>query len=300
MRKRWLAIMSAVCMLALLLAGCGREMASNGGAPGDGYYTGDVATDSDMSVESESTAESTTPRKVIVTLEFTLQVQDFTAASKALEKLVGESDGYIEYAHVSGESQANGEGTYTLRIPVDKVDTFAAAMEQVGTVSSRSRNEEDITDQYYDVQAAIDAKTAQRDRLLELIKKAETLSDMLQLESEFTDVQTELDQLIGQLKRYDSRVTYATVEVYIRQTALTQSGNVDYGSRLWQALTDSFGTALEVLKGIGVAIVWLLPYGLVALALLIVWRCTRKRRQAAKERRQAAKVHQSPIEQDKT
>ena len=131
MRKRWLAIVSAVCMLALLLAGCGREMASNGGAPGDGYYTGDVTTDSDMSVESESTAESTTPRKVIVTLEFTLQVQDFTAASKALEKLVGESDGYIEYAHVP-VCQVDGGAIEIGHTAVPRVNNAAVLAGRVG------------------------------------------------------------------------------------------------------------------------------------------------------------------------
>lgn len=282
-KKIFVCLLTACLLVGLAACGATKEFAEN---------REDVQNEYAFSEDNDgvSGGNVSSQRKVVVTAGYTVQTQKFSESVQKLETLVKELGGYIEHSNVSGESSDNGSGDFTLRLPVNKLDGFGQALTQVGTVESHSRSEEDITNQYYDTDARIKAKTAQRDRLLALIDKAENLDTLLRLESELADVQGELDSLTGQLKRYDNQVSYAMVQVSLYQSALTRSGNIPYGSRLSAAFTGTFSTALEILKDIGVAAVWLLPLLLVAaIVLLIVWLATRKQRRLRKEMRQQSR-----------
>lgn len=293
MKKRIGLCFLALCLLIGLTACGAGGKAYNRAAAGDDTQ----ATEEDGSVSGSDAAR----RKVIVTARYEVQTQKFTEAVQRLETLVQEQGGYVEESDISGESTDNGSGYYVLRLPTDKVEGFGAALAQVGTVQSHSRSEEDITDQYYDTDAHIQAKTAQRDRLLALIERAENLDTLLKLEQELAKVQGELDSLTGQLKRYDNQVSYATVRVNLYQTALTRSGNTPYGSRLAEAFTGAFSMALEVFKDIGVALVWMLPFLLlVAVVVLIVLLATRRQRRQRKAQRQQGRTVYTPPTQPPT
>ncbi len=288
MKKRIGIALLSLCLLIGLTA-CG--------ASGKAYNR--MATEDQYTAEEDGSVSGSaaTQRKVIVTARYEVQTQKFTEAVQRLETLVQEQGGYVEESDISGESTDNGSGYYVLRLPIDKVEGFGAALAQVGTVQSHSRSEEDITDQYYDTDAHIKAKTAQRDRLLALIERAENLDTLLKLEQELAEVQGELDSLTGQLKRYDNQVSYATVQVRLYQTALTRSGNTPYGSRLAEAFTGAFSTALEVFKDMGIALVWMLPFLLiVAVVVLIVLLATRKQRRRRKAQRQSGRVYAPPTQ----
>ena len=287
MKKQLSCILAAALVLSLLLAGCGAGSMEH-------YANEDAAKMVDMNdVEMPADAPAA-ERKVIVTGYYSVQTTDFSAASAALEKAVKDSGGYIASSDINGDAD-NGRASYQLRIPVKKMDTFTEALRQVGTVTDRTYGEEDITDQYYDLDARLKAKEAQRDRLLELIKKAETLSDLLTLEKELAEVQGELDSMSGQIKRYDNQVAYATVNVQLWQSDLTQSENTPFGPRVTRAFRDSFSTALEVCKDLVVAFIWLLPFlVVVAVIVVIILLATRKRRRARREMQKNMPAYRAP------
>jgi len=272
MRRFCFVFLVLLTVGCLLLGGCGSAVAPNRGNIGE-------------AVNDSLTADTNTQRKVIVTMGYMAETDDLAASVKALKTLVEKSGGYIESSSVSGEGDADGYGDFVLRIPVDQLNTLDEAMKQVGRVYQSDKNEEDITDQYYDVDARRQAKEAQRDRILSLLKKAESLSDLLMLEQELTDVQAELEALTGQLKRYDQQVTYATVTVSLAQSGSVNSDRTPFGLRLWHTVQDSFEMALNVVKGLLVVVVWLLPYGLfIAVVLIVVLRVTRKKRRARRDK----------------
>ena len=107
------------------------------------------------------------------------------------------------------------DGTLLDTVPANGA-SYRAALEELGFT---------VTDEYYDVDARVKALTAQRDRLLELIGKAASLSELLELEKALADVQGNLDSLTRQLKRYDSQVSMATVTVSLDQIGLTSAAH---------------------------------------------------------------------------
>lgn len=286
MRLRVQTLLAAALVLAVLLTGCGRA------ANGNKSYAYTTAEDAYApGASNESVTESAATRQVIITAGYSVEVKDFSAAAEALEKLTAQHSGYTEQAELSDPESAAGSGRYSLRIPAEQLDAFAEGLKAVGRIRSGSKSEEDVTEQYQDIQAQINARTTQRDRLLELVEKAETLEDLLKLEEQLTQVQTELDSLIGRQKLYDNQVRYATVSVRL-YAADRLAGGDSYGSELKTAFFDAFNTAFSVVKFLGVALVWLLPVLLVAAVVLaIVLPITRRRRRLRREGRSG---YQSP------
>ena len=290
-KRRILALIALFCAGLILLSGCGKAAPEGGNKAGTGNgsaYRGEQSDETTPGTDG-SAAET---RKVIVTATYNIEVKDAAAAAAALEQLAKDNGGYIESSRISGTDSGRGSAEYTLRIPVAKLGGFADGLGQIGNVLYRTHNEKDITDEYYDVDARVKALTAQRDRLLELIGKAASLSELLELEKALADVQGSLDSLTGQLKRYDSQVSMATVTVSLDQIGLTSAAHQSYGARLLDALTGTFKNAVEVVGDIFVALVWMLPLLLfVAVVIAIVLLATRKRRREAKRLREARQAY---------
>ncbi|MDD6174626.1 MAG: DUF4349 domain-containing protein [Firmicutes bacterium] len=280
-------------ILALLFSGCSASVSKSENQYAVGTSKGETSL-----ADSQVSDDSSSGRKIIITAEFQVETSDFSNAVQALLDAVTRGGGYVESMQQSGGADADGSGTYVLRIPAAEIDSFANEIDKIGTVIRRTQDSQDITDAYYDVEARLQAKKIQHSRILALMEKAESLSDLLQLEQELAEIQAEIDGLTGKQQQYDKQVDYATVTVRLWQAAVAQNENETFGSQAAKALRDSFAVALTIVKGIGLAIIWLLPYLIAAaVVIFIILFATRKKRRARKAAKASAQrpVPQQPV-----
>ena len=87
--------------------------------------------------------------------------------------------------------------------------------------------------------------TLQRDFLLELLAKAENMSDLLEIEARLTDVRYELESVTSQLRVLANQVDYATVYLYISQVKVYTETEEQ---TVWQRIGSGFK---ENLRDIG-------------------------------------------------
>ena len=178
----------------------------------------------------------------------------------------------------------------TVRIPAEKVDDFAAHMEQTSNVVSHSRTLEDITLQYVDTETRMKALETEEQRLLQLMEQAQTMSDLLEIEGRLTDVRYEKEKVISQMRTYDNQVDYATI--YLSLEEVKEYTPVEEPT-VWQRISGGF---MDSLKGVGHGIldlfVWILaslPYllvwGAVITAVVLLIRRIRRKRRAKKEQK---------------
>ena len=102
------------------------------------------------------------------------------------------------------------------------------------------------TEHYDDLTAALEAKiTALRTeqaRLLELLAGAGSLSEILEVEARLSDVTYELERFESQKRSYDNQITYATVQLSLREVETltpTQEPTV------WQRIASGFASSLQ-------------------------------------------------------
>ncbi len=196
-------------------------------------------------------------RKLIKTLHYEVETENLEELVADIDQRVTELGGYIENSNVDGislnDSQNYGNGGYyqrrrasfTIRIPANKVDDFAKAVESGSHVTNHSVEVEDITLRYVDVESRRDALEAEQKTLLSMMDKAETIEEMIQIENALTDVRYELQQIKSQLRVFDNQVQYSTV--YINMTEVrkfTQVEPLSTGERIAKGFKDNLDSVL--------------------------------------------------------
>ena len=279
-RTRILAALAA----AALLAGCG---ASDSGtadyqtenAAYDSEYAVDAAGGADSSLMPDSTATDENAQKIIYNADLSMESTDFDAARETLLAAVDANDAWLEYSSIDGaESDHDRTANFTVRVPVENYRSFLAAAGDAGSVQNLSENAQNITSSYIDVQARLTALEAQRDRLNELADEAETTADLLEIESQLSDVQYQLENYTRQLRSMDQQVSYSTVDIYLREVATLTPTGVTFGERIADAFGGGWDAFVGFLQGLVIALVYLWPVLLIAVAVVFILRKVWKKR----------------------
>lgn len=229
-------LLSLLLVVAILLAGCGEAAApeSNGISSGAKYDTADSAdiyyryeTEMEMGSEEKPSQSGTTSvpqvnaQKLIRTITVEAETNDLDALLAQLDAKISAMGGYVENRSVrNGSASATRRYRYaslTIRVPVDQLDSFAAHIKDQSNVVTFNENAKDITLSYIATQSRITALQTEEVRLLELMAKAEDMSDLLQIQQRLTDVRTELEEVTSQLRLYDNLVDYGTINLSVSE-----------------------------------------------------------------------------------
>lgn len=216
-------------------------------------------------------------RKLIITNNTSIEALDFDATVELVRQRCAEFNGYIQTSELRGIETGSKYGTryayFSLRIPSDSFEAFMAGASDFGNILSSNTTGDDITEDYYDKEARLETLKIQEERYLALLEKAEDMDSIIVLEKALSDVRYQIESLTGTLKKYDSLVNYATINLRINEvyqyTDKTQEPALTLGDKLTQQLSDSW----EALKSVGefllLAFVAMFPF-LVAIAIIIV------------------------------
>ncbi len=253
--------------------------------------------DAETGSGEESIAEALPEnRKWVITMNIDTETEDMDAALSSLNQQIRELNGYIQEQNIrNGSSYSSSRyrsASLTVRIPAEQLDTFTGSLTEFTNVVSSSRSAEDITLSYVDTETRITALETERDRLLELMEQAETMSDLLEIESRLTDVNYELERYGSRLRTMDNQVSYATIYLSVREV---KEYTPVAEQTLWEKISSGF---LDSLKGLGNGIVnffawiviklpYLVVYGLILWGLGILFRRWRRRRAARKAAKKA-------------
>ena len=163
--------------------------------------------------------------KIIYSAYGELETTDFDGSLAAINTLVDQYGAFVESSSVTGndlQTTATGgfcgrTAQFTLRVPREHYSDLTAALDTVGNVTYLTSDAENITAQYSDVEAQVKSYDTQEQRLLEIMAQADTVEDMITLESRLSDVRMERERLEAQLQNWDRLVDYSTVSLFLTE-----------------------------------------------------------------------------------
>ena len=180
----------------------------------------------------------------------------------------------FEYQETSGggyyESAARRWGSFTIRVPKEQYDTFTGSVGGVGHVVSQSGSAEDVGQTYYDIELRLQTQRTKQERLLALLEKAATMEDIISLENALSETEYQIEQYTSDLKRYDSLIDFATIELRLTEVARIsdEPGEV---APLGTRVASAFGEGLHSFgDGLGNLAVWLAYHAVGVAAFLAV------------------------------
>ena len=238
--------------------------------------------------------------KIIYSASVSVETTEFDDALGKVDELVERCGGFVESSSLNGSnyySQARGyaptrSATYTLRIPSEHFNELMNSLSELGNVPYSHTYSDNITAQYYDVDARLTAYRTQETRLLEMMEQAETVSDLIEIEDRLAELRYRIESLQSTLKNWDRQVSYSTVSLTISEvTVYTPAEEPGFFAELWESVKNGFYSAGELLKGLVELLVTLLPLIVIALILWLILRpAIKKRRAAKKAKKEAAKA----------
>lgn len=164
-----------------------------------------------MPVPEAPPADKSLPRKITHNLYANIQVTDIETAVERLTELAASYGGYIVDSQINNYEH-NAYARISMKIPADQFDGVRGSLKEVGKVLNQHLRANDITNQYYDAETRLRNWQAQEQRYLEILQEADTVGDIIQVESALSNIRMQIEQLQGQLKLWDHEVAYSTLE----------------------------------------------------------------------------------------
>ena len=239
----------------------------------EGYDSVGNAQDTSTTVPEETA--DTADRKLIKTVNMDVETREYDKLLSAVENKVTELGGYIESLDAYNGStyysyRSTRNANLTIRIPKDRLEEFQNTVSELGNVTSRSENVQDVTLTYVDLQSHRDALQTEQERLLQLLEQAESIEDIITIEQRLSDVRYQLESMESQLRSYDNQVDYSTVYLYIDEVEVYTPVEEE---TTWERISAGFMDSLKSIgEGIKEAAIWFvihIPY-LVIWAIVIV------------------------------
>jgi hypothetical protein len=126
--------------------------------------------------------------------------------------------GFVADSHSSEAGDASG--SVTLRVPVASFeDTLSQVRKLPAKVQSVQVEGQDVTSQYVDLKARLGALVDTRSAFQRLLGQATTIGQTLEVQSHITDVQTQIEQLQGEIRVLDDQTSFGTLTVTVDQGA---------------------------------------------------------------------------------
>jgi len=243
-----------------------------------GILSADLSSGLDSTNAYASIGKLHIERKQIKTADVQLVVAAYDDARTKLDALVAASGGTIESTNVSRRRDAVSDATIVLRIPPGAMAGFLPKLRKLGEVASEATATADITDDYSDTTAKLDAARVLEKRLLQLAASPNgKIEDVLAVERELASVRGEIEGFELKIRHWDAQVATSAITVLLstKQPEIPTPPPPEapgLGDRIgddFHASIDSMRSAGEWLASRSIA---LLPWLVITLPLLLLLR----------------------------
>lgn len=261
-------------------------VASSGTAGEDNDAEAAEYEDEDNAVENSaaSTAASAEEiqKKIVYSGDIVLQTKEYDTAKDQMDELISQHGGFVESSsEYDNGSETQSERSYyvTARIPAADFDDFMNRLGEIsGKIISKNITSSDMTRAYSDNADRIKALETEQETLLDLLSRSDSVDDMVAIQAELANVRTELAELNRANNGIDYDVHYSTVSVELDEVASYETTQISFGERITNAFGASGTAFLHVLQGLLVAIIFLIPYAVIAAVIILLIRYIRKKK----------------------
>ena len=155
-----------------------------------------------------SKTEYSGPKMLVYNANIGITVKNSDSTISQITRIASEQKGYVV-------SKSNYQ--ITIRIESEKLDGTVAQVSKLGKLTRKSVSTTDVSDNYADIKIRLDNAEKARTRYLELLAKAENVEAALKVEKELERLNTEIDQLRGQVIKMEHDVRFSTLTVNVNQ-----------------------------------------------------------------------------------
>jgi hypothetical protein len=225
-------------------------------------------------------------RKIIRNGELTIETDSPADGQRKITAIAETNGGFV----VTSEFKRNDNTqtkpsqivTVVVRVPASQ---FGAALDQIRAAGERVIQEkvtgQDVSEEYLDLEARIRSKKALEAQFLEIMKQAKKVPDALEVQSQLSDVRTEIERLEGRRRFLENQSALSTITITLQMpVAIVAATTSGLGHSIRRAFGDAVDVAVSIILFFIQAVIVLIPIViLIVLPAWVVWRVARRRMQ---------------------
>ena len=230
-------------------------------------------------------ATESTDRKIIRNGELTLETESPTEGLRKITSIAEAHGGFVvtsEFKQNPVPPGANPSQSVTViaRVPASE---FANAFEQIRGTSERVIQErvsgQDVSEEYLDLQARLRNKKALEGQFLEIMKQARKVEEALDVQSQLSEVRTDIERLEGRRRFLENQSALSTITTTLQMPqpiiAATTTG---FGTTIKRAFGEAVDAAASIVLFVIQAVIVLVPIVFFfGLPVWLIWRVVRRR-----------------------
>jgi AcrR family transcriptional regulator len=224
----------------------------------------------ETNVEDRSVGQH--PRRIIYTANIDIVVEEFEAIPRRIAELAEQFGGYVASSNLQGQPGSPRRGSWTIRVPVERYSDLLSKARELGELRSLTSNSQDVSEEYYDIEARIRNKEKTEARLVALLEEATgNLEQVLEVEQKLDGVREEIERMQGRLRVLADQTSLATVTVTVEQIPGYQpEAKPTYGTRVERAFRSSLHALVTTAADLSIVLVALSPWLAVLLVLSLI------------------------------
>ncbi len=256
-------------------------------------------TTAQVSLETEKKSEAApTERKIVRNADLQLESDEPESVQQKITSIAESKNGFVvESTQSSSDVRASRRDTVvmTVRVPAEK---FAEAMTEIRAAANRviveTVKSDDVTEEFIDTEARLKAKKALEAQFLEIMKRANTVNDALNVQSELSDVRAEIERIEGRLRFLENQTSLSTIKIRIQTPAAFSANSKGFFYRFGESVGTGVDAALSFVLGLVTFVIAILPFLIfIVLPIYLVIRYLWRKRRRSKMESAASGVHTS-------
>jgi len=215
-------------------------------------------------------------RMIIYNAQASMEVKDVTDSMEAIANIAASQRGFV----VNSSFRFEGErkvATVTIKVPAL---TFQATLAELRRLAIKVEDEisksQDVTEEFSDLRAQVDNLKATEARYLDLLRRANTIDEILKVQARIDETRRQIDRIQGRMDYLDKTSEMASITISLFSKDGKVLSKPEQGG-WWKTPGEAFEQSLFFLGrvasaiAIGVAFFWWAII-LAAAAAFVVWR----------------------------
>ena len=199
------------------------------------------------------------------------ETPDAQKTRAAIQKAVTEVKGYVA-SDSKDENDGRQTSTIMLRVPADQFDALVDRITaDAGKIDYKNIEVNDVTQEYIDLDARLKTKKDLEARYQELLKRANSVDEVLKVEAQIGSLRAEIESAEGQMRYLKNQVALSTLTVSFYEKTVAAG----FGYKFQRALRQGWDNLLWVV--IGLTNLWAILL-FVAIVWIVIARIRRKRK----------------------
>jgi hypothetical protein len=215
--------------------------------------------------------------------QLTLRVKDLDVALARATAMASAAQGLVTSVQAGDAASSSRTATMTLRVPPARFRQVMNGLSGLGRHISHAESARDRTSDYVDTASRVKSARRSVNQVRQLLGRATTIGQILQIESDLSQRQSDLDSMEAQLKALQDLTDLSTIDVTFLQPAPQRHHVAAKHKDTLGFLTglrngwNVFGTGVLVLLTLlGALLPFAIAVALLAVPVLLVWRTRRR------------------------